>query len=69
MCGRGAEVQGPGGVGGAVEVLRSGIAQVDGVGVDDGARAWFWLVVDYGGAVGCERETLTGRYSGATIQG
>ena len=55
LGGGGAEVQGAGGVGGAVEVLGSGVAQVDGVGVDYGARAGFGLVVDDGGAVRCEQ--------------
>ena len=47
--GRGAEVQGPRRVGGAVEVLGARVAEVDGFGVDGGAVAWFWLVVDDGG--------------------
>ena len=47
--GRGAEVQGPRRVGGAVEVLGARVAEVDGLGVDGGAVAWFGLVVDDGG--------------------
>ncbi len=44
----GAEMQGPRRVGGAVEVLSAGIAEVDGLGVDDGAVARFGFVVDDG---------------------
>ena len=47
--GRGAEVQGPRRVRGAVEVLGARVAEVDGFGVDGGAIAWFGLVVDDGG--------------------
>ena len=46
--GRGAEVQGPGRVRGAVEVLRARVAEVDGFRVDGGAAAWFGFVVDDG---------------------
>ena len=44
----GAEVQGPRRVGGAVQVLGAGVAEVDGGGVDDGAVARFGFVVDDG---------------------
>ena len=47
--GGGAEVQGAGRVGGAVEVLGARVAEVDGFQVDGGAVAGFGLVVDDGG--------------------
>ena len=47
-CG-GAEVQGARRVGRAVEVLGARVAEVDGLGVDGGAVAWFGFVVDDGG--------------------
>jgi hypothetical protein len=43
-----AEVQGAGCVGGAVEVLRAGVAEVDFGWIDDGAVARLGFVVDYG---------------------
>ena len=46
--GRGAVVQGPRRVGRAVEVLGARVAEVDGLGVDDGAVARFGFVVDDG---------------------
>ena len=46
--GWGAEVQGARRVGRAVEVLGAGVAEVDGLGVDGGAVAWFGFVVDDG---------------------
>ena len=46
---RGAEMQGSRRVGRAVEVLSARVAEVDGLGVDDGAVARFGLVVDDGG--------------------
>ena len=45
----GAEVQGARRVGRAVEVLGARVAEVDGLGVDGGAVAWFGFVVDDGG--------------------
>ena len=42
-------MQGARGVGRAVEVLGARVAEVDGLGVDGGAGAWFGFVVDDGG--------------------
>lgn len=47
LCGL-AEVHGSSRVGCAVQVLGTGVAEVDGFGVNGGAVAWFGLVVDYG---------------------
>lgn len=44
-----------------IEILGTGVAEIDDFGVDDGAVAWFGFVVDYrsvgaGGGDGVERE-------------
>ena len=58
--GRGAEMQGPRRVGGAVEVLGARVAEVNGFGVDGGAVAWFGLVVDDGGVGACGGDGVEG---------
>lgn len=57
---RRAEVQGARRVGRTVEVLGAGIAEVDGLGVDDGAVARFGFVVDDGGVGACGGDGVEG---------
>lgn len=47
-------------VGCAVKVLSAGIAEVDGLGVDDGAVAWFGLVVNDGCVGACGGDGVEG---------
>ena len=53
-------MQGTRRVGRAVEVLSAGIAEIDGLGVDDGAVAWFGFVVNDGCVGACGGDGVEG---------